>query len=361
MKIKVEKSIITAALSKVASIAPSRSTLPILQNIKLGAYGDTLRITASDTEINATIEIPASVEEQGETTVPAAALLDICKKAASDSVALTADGLKATLSGGRSRFTLGTLPAEDYPHDMAIKPDAHAITMKAAELHNLMEKTAFCSSTEETRHYLGGVYLHGGDDGLHAAATDGNRLAHLSMEGLAVSHPVILPRKVVPHLAKMFDGAEDVEIRTSDNLIEFKTDRLTVTSKVVDGTFPDYVRIMPKTFERTFKTQGETLRQAIDRVSVARDQNTNATRLALSGTVLTVSARSKGDDATDEVDIVYDGEDFVLSVNATYLMDTLRACGDDMVTFQMNGEKDPIRVTAECQSNVEWIVMPMKG
>lgn len=360
MKIKVQTSVISAALSKVAGIAPSRSTIPILQNVKLSAQGDTLNITANDTEMNATITIPASIEQEGETTVPAAAFFDICKKAKSEDVALTVTGDKATIASGRSRFTLGALPAEDYPSDMSVPDDVNGMTMKASELANLIEKCLPSVSTEETRAYLNGVYLHTTDGTLNVVATDGNRLAHLTLADMGQVHGVIAPRKVMGHVSKMFDGSDDVVVRTSENKIQFSCADMVVVSKVIDGQYPDYQRIIPTTFERTFKVSSTAMREAIDRVSVARDGKTNAIRACLTDGTMSVVARSKGDEAIDDIDAEYSGEAFDFGVNSQYLHDTLRSAGDCTVTFQCGGVGAPLRITAEGQDAAQWIVMPMR-
>lgn len=360
MKITLEKSTISAALSKVAGICPSRSTIPILQNIKLSARNGILYLTASDMEITAYTHIQATVEQEGDTTLPAAALSDICKKSASDTVALTVTGDKATISGGRSRFTLGALPAEDYPHDMTISHDVAGMTMKASELLNIIDKTLPCVSVEETRHYLGGIFMHTDEGTLNAVATDGNRLAHLTLADMGSISSVLTPRKAMAQLAKMFDGAEDVTVRTSENKVAFASERMTVVSKLVDGQFPDYQRIIPRTFLRTFKVSSVAMREAIDRVAVARDDRTGAIRVSLTAGTLTVTARSKSDEAVDTIDCEYTGEDFDFGVNSQYLHDTLRSAGDCTVTFQCGDIGQPLRITADGQDAAQWIVMPMR-
>lgn len=360
MKIKVQTSVIYAALSKVAGIAPSRSTMPILQNVKLSAQGDAMTITASDTEINATITIPATVEQKGATTIPAAAFLDICKKAKSDDVALTVTGDKATIASGRSRFTLGALDTEDYPIDMSVSTDVQGMTMKASELLSIIDKTLTSVSQDEHRHYLNGLYLHTDEGTLHAVATDGNRMTHITLPDMCAVSPVITPRKMLTQLTKMFDGAEDVTIRTDENKVEISSERLTVVSKVIDGQFPDYQRIIPRTFETSFTVGAIAFREAIDRVAVARDERTGAVRVELTAGMLTVKARSNGDEAVDEIDAEYVGDGYEFGVNSLYLTDALRAAGDCSVTFHMNSPRDAIRMVADGQDGVEWVIMPMR-
>ena len=360
MKFKVEKSQINPALAKITGIIESRNTMPILANIKIEALSDRLKITSTDMDICATIEVPAVVEEQGQTTLPGIAFSDICKKAASDSVTVSAAGVKATITGGRSRFNLGTLDAEDYPSIQPVEDDAVSVDMKAAEVVHMLEKSQFCMSDDAARHYLNGVYLHAYEGALRCVATDGNSMGIVDGIECGEVHPVIIPRKTVLHAMKVFDGAETVKISTNGNKFQVTTERMTLVSKVVDGTFPDYVRILPREFKGSFTVSAPLLLGAIDRISVARDGRTNAMAVTVSDGKVTVSARSGDGDAEDFVDAVYGGEPFSFGVNAKYMIDVLKAVGQADCVVSFNGEKDAIMFRADGIDSMNWLIMPMR-
>jgi len=292
MRITIERASLLKALNHVQSVVERRNTIPILSNVLLNAEKGKLSLTATDLDIEIVESVAADVVRGGATTAPAHTLYDIVRKLPDGSQVQLDFGesdARLTLSAGRSRFQLSALPREDFPalsagtlpHKFALKPD---------DLAALIDKTRFAVSTEETRYYLNGIYLHVHQEKnkhfLRAAATDGHRLARYELEapkGAAGIPGVIVPRKTVNELRKLLEDIDaPVEIAVSDTKIRFALDSVVLTSKLIDGTFPDYERVIPRGNDKILEADTKQFSEAVDRVSTISFEKSRAVKLSLS-------------------------------------------------------------------------------
>ncbi len=277
MQFTIDKPSLTKALAHVASVVERRNTIPILSNVHLATRNNELKLTSTDLDMEIVETVPARAKGEGATTVPAHMFHDIVRKLPEGTdidIAREGDQGRLTISCGPARFSLQTLPADDFP-SLSVDDLGHAFAMPAADLKRLIEKTRFAISTEETRYYLNGIYLHAAESGgkqvLRAVATDGHRLAQVELPlpaGAKDMPGVIVPRKTVAELAKLAeDGDGDVRIELSPSKIRVSTARVVLTSKLIDGTFPDYQRVIPQGNDKTMEVDNHAFAEAVDRVS----------------------------------------------------------------------------------------------
>ncbi|HEU0017107.1 MAG TPA: DNA polymerase III subunit beta, partial [Methyloceanibacter sp.] len=267
MQFTIDKPSLTKALTHVASVVERRNTIPILSNVHLATRNNELKLTSTDLDMEIVETVPARAKGEGATTVPAHMFHDIVRKLPEGSdieIARDGDQGRLTITCGQARFSLQTLPADDFP-SLSVDDLGHAFTMPAIDLKRLIEKTRFAISTEETRYYLNGIYLHAAESGgkpvLRAVATDGHRLAQVQLPlpaGAKDMPGVIVPRKTVAELAKLAeDGDGDVRIELSPSKIRVSTARVVLTSKLIDGTFPDYERVIPQGNDKTMEVDNQ--------------------------------------------------------------------------------------------------------
>ncbi len=292
MKITVERGAFLKALSHVQSVVERRNTIPILSNVMIDAGKGQLKLTATDLDIEVVESLPADVLRNGSTTAPAHMLYDIVRKLPDGAQVqvelLTSEGGRLAVSAGTVRFELACLPKEDFPQ-MAAGALPHRFRLAADDLKRIIDKTRFAISTEETRFYLNGIYLHVAKDGkapvLRAAATDGHRLARYELDmpdGAADMPGVIVPRKTVAELRRLLDDAEGaIDVSLSDTKIQFSTDGVELTSKLIDGTFPDYQRVIPAGNDKALALDAKEFAHAVDRVSTISADKTRAVKLNL--------------------------------------------------------------------------------
>ncbi len=371
MKLTIERAALLTALSHAQSVVERRNTIPILSNVLLAAEGDRLKLTATDLDMDVIEAAPAQVEQEGTTTAPAHTLYDIVRKlpdGAQVEMALAADQGRVTLRAGRSEFSLACLPKEDFP---ALTDDdlPHRFVLAADAVKRMIDKTRFAISTEETRYYLNGIYLHAAENNgvpvLRAVATDGHRLAQVDMplpDGAAGMPGVIVPRKAVAELRKLVDDVDgDVSIGLSDTKIRFGFDDLVLTSKLIDGTFPDYERVIPRGNDKTMEVDARVLAEAVDRVSTISTEKSRAVKLSISGDRLVLSANSPdAGSATEELTVGFDGEPLDIGFNSKYLMDILSLVEGDNVRFLMADSGAPTLVTDTEDEDALYVVMPMR-
>ncbi|MDB5452600.1 MAG: polymerase subunit beta, partial [Caulobacteraceae bacterium] len=277
MKLTIERAALLKALGHVQSVVERRNTIPILSNVLLSADGDRVGLSATDLDMEIVDASVANVEGAGQITAPAHTLYEIVRKlpeGADVSLTFNGDDPRLTVSAGRSRFNLPVLPAGDFPI-MSSDGLSGAIEIDTGDLIRLIDKTRFAISTEETRYYLNGLYLHvvteGGKVMLRAVATDGHRLALAEMpapEGAAGAPGVIIPRKTIQEIRRLLDDAgEGVQMQVSPQKVRFEFGAAALTSKVIDGSFPDYVRVIPKDNQKVLRVDNALFAQAVDRVA----------------------------------------------------------------------------------------------
>jgi DNA polymerase-3 subunit beta len=377
MKIKVERSALMKALSHVQNVVERRNTIPILANVLLRAKDGALTLAATDMEIAAVEQVPAEILKAGATTAPAATLYEIVRKLPEGAtVELDHPGGDAQLAlrSGRYATSLVCLPVEDFP---ALQEGAlpHRFALKAGVLRDLVDRTRFAISTEETRYYLNGIYLHVAEsDGapvLRAVATDGHRLARVEEdlpEGAAGMPGVIVPRKAVLELRKLLDdvpGQDLVEIALSDTRIRFAFGPITLTSKLIDGTFPDYDRVIPRDNDKLLRIAKKDFAEAVDRVAAISSERSRPVKLAIARQGLTLSAASpEQGTASEEIDadrVEYDATPMEIGFQARYLRDITDQMADSVrVEFKFHDGAAPTLIRAEGDPRAVYVLMPMR-
>ncbi|MDH0369037.1 DNA polymerase III subunit beta [Brucella anthropi] len=344
MRVSIDRSQLAHALATVNRAIESRNSIPILANVLLAVEDGQLRLTGTDLDVEITTSLPVLDCQPGSVTVPGNMLSDIAKRATGD-VTLALDGGRLTVASGRSRYKLDILPAEDFPSFSAGKFD----TTLELDLAALVAPCVHCISTDETRYYLAGVYLHAVDGRLVAVATDGHRLMRNVGPAGDLDYGVILPRKLVGLLPK---GAVTVEL--SQNKVRVTSGSTIITSKLIDGTFPDYVRVIPTGNSNVLTVDRQALMKAVERVAAVADDKSRAVKFAV-GDVLRLMLADK---ASDEVSIEFEGEPLEIGFNARYVNDMLGALDEANVRFALGDAGMPVVVRGEG----EWtgVLMPMR-
>ena len=371
MKISVERGTLLKAVSQAQSVVERRNTIPILANVLIEAEGDTVQFRATDLDIEVVDKAPAQVERAGATTVSANTLHEIVRKLPDGAlVTRTDDGTsgRLTVEAGRSNFSLATLPKEDFPV-MASSEYACNFSANAAQLRRLFDKSKFAISTEETRYYLNGVYMHVSDaDGgkvLRCVATDGHRLARIDSDlpdGAGDMPGVIVPRKTVGELRKLLDDDEmDIAVSVSETKVRFATPDITLTSKVIDGTFPDYTRVIPAGNTRRLEVDASDFAQAVDRVATVSSERSRAVKLALDEDrlILSVNAPDSGA-AEEELAVAYGDERLEIGFNAKYLLEIASQVDRENAVFMFNSAGDPTLMREGNDTTAVYVVMPMR-
>src|SRR5690606_37365520 len=317
MRVILERSNLLKSLNHVHRVVERRNTIPILSNVLLMADGASLEMKATDLDLEMTEATPASVEQGGATTVPAHLLYDIIRKlpeGAEVMLRTEEDGNAMTVTSGRSSFRLQCLPQSDFP-ELSAGSFPHIFRLESTALKTLIDKTQFAISTEETRYYLNGIFLHalesGGKLKLRSVATDGHRLARAEMEAPAGSEGmpgIIVPRKTVSELQKLLDDPDvAVTVELSDTKIRFTIGSVILTSKLIDGTFPDYQRVIPTGNDRKLVIDRQSFTQAVDRVSTVSSERGRAVKLSISSGALTLAVNNPDSgSATEELAADYD-------------------------------------------------------
>ena len=371
MKISIERGTLLKAVGQAQSVVERRNTIPILANVLIEAEGDTVSFRATDLDIEVVDKTNAMVERAGATTVSAVTLHEIVRKLPDGAlVQLTDDGAagRLTVEAGRSNFSLATLPKEDFPV-MASSDYTANFSALAPVLRRLFDKSKFAISTEETRYYLNGVYMHvaDGEGGrvLRCVATDGHRLARIDADlpmGAEDLPGVIVPRKTVGELRKLLDDDDTtIAVSVSETKVRFATPDITLTSKVIDGTFPDYTRVIPVGNTRQMEVDASEFAQAVDRVATVSSERSRAVKLSLDEDklVLSVNAPDAGA-AEEEVVVAYGDERLEIGFNAKYLLEIASQVDRENAVFLFNNSGDPALMREGNDTSAVYVVMPMR-
>jgi DNA polymerase-3 subunit beta len=371
MKFSIERSALLKAVAQAQSVVERRNTIPILANVLIEAEGDSVQFRATDLDIEVVDRAPAKVERAGATTVSAVTLNEIVRKLPDGALVPLTDNSQAgrmTIEAGRSNFSLATLPREDFPV-MATSEYAANFAAPASVLRRLFDKSKFAISTEETRYYLNGVYMHvaDGDGGkvLRCVATDGHRLARIDAplpEGADGMAGVIVPRKTVGEMRKLLDDDEmQIAVSVSETKIRFATPDITLTSKVIDGTFPDYTRVIPQGNTRRLEVDASEFAKAVDRVATVSSERSRAVKLSLDEDrlVLSVNAPDSGA-AEEELVVAYSDEHLDIGFNAKYLLEIASQVDRENAVFLFNSSGDPTLMREGDDMSAVYVVMPMR-
>lgn len=364
--ITIEKSTLLRSVSKLQSIVEKRNTIPILSNIKLDAGDSSLTLTVTDMDIVASEEIEAEVSAQGSLTVPALTLYDIIRKLSESSkVNLEADSASSQLivTSGSSNFKLSYLASDDFPV-MSEGDLTHKFTLPADIFLRLVDKTKFAMSNEETRYYLNGVYFHLSENKIKAVATDGHRLASFEIDkpqGADDMPGIIIPRKTVNEISKLLENQEEVTISLSDSKIKFNAGKVELLSKVVDGTFPDYQRVIPENNTKVLKISSDDFREAVDRVSTISVDKTKAVKIELNKNKVTLKAQGiEGSSAKEDIVAEYDDDSLEIGFNSRYVLEMMNQIEADNFTMVFDNPNSPALVTDPKDPAALYIIMPMR-
>ena len=370
MRLTIDKPGLAKALAHVANVVERRNTIPILSNVLLIADSNTLKLTATDLDMEVVETVACTTKSDGQVTVPAHMLYDIVRKLPDGGIELERDAEQERLviTSGPARFSLQTLPADDFP-TLSVEDLGHAFTIPAADLKRLIEKTRFAISTEETRYYLNGIYLHeaqsDGETTLRAVATDGHRLAQVELpipSGAKGMPGVILPRKTVLDLFKLVEDEDgEVRIELSPSKVRISAGHVVLTSKLIDGTFPDYERVIPQGNDKRLEVDNGTFAQAVDRVSTLSSDKGRAVKLAISGDTLTLSVNNpESGSATEELAVTYDFDPLEIGFNARYLLDISQQLQSETAEFLLADPGSPTIVRDLKDSSALYVLMPMR-
>lgn len=371
MKFTIDRSVLLKTLSHVQSVVERRGTIPILSNVKLEAGEDTLTLTGTDMDLSLLETTTATVQSAGAVTVPAHTFYDIVRKLPEGSqVEISGDtkGGRVSIKAGSSRFSLSSLPVGDFPV-MAEGELTHSFKITAAECRALIEKARFAVSTEETRYYLNGIYLHASGTAdaptLRAVATDGHRLARIEIAlpaGATGMPGVIIPRKTVGELKKLLEeGAEEVSISLSDTKIRFVSGQAVLVSKLIDGTFPDYERVIPSGNDKPFEVDCKSFSAGVDRVSVISSEKSRGIKLSIEKGRLTLSAgNSDAGNASEEIDANYAADPIEIGFNSRYLLEMMQQVEGDRVQFVLADASSPALVRDTGDVSSLYVIMPMR-
>lgn len=371
MKLSIERATLLKALAQAQSVVERRNTIPILANVLIEAEGNQVSLRATDLDIEVVDKAPAMVDRAGATTVSAVMLHEIVRKLPDGAlVSLTEDAAtgRLTISAGRSTFSLATLPREDFPV-MASSEYSTNFSAPAPVLRRLFDKAKFAISTEETRYYLNGVYMHvaKGADGptLRCVATDGHRLAQIDAalpDGAAGMPGVIVPRKTVGELRKLLDDDDaKIAVSVSETKVRFATPTIQLTSKVIDGTFPDYTRVIPLSNSRKLEVDAAEFAKAVDRVATVSSERSRAVKLTLDEDrlILSVNAPDSGA-AEEELAVAYGDDHLEIGFNAKYLLEIAGQVDRENAVFLFNSAGDPTLMREGNDTSAIYVVMPMR-
>lgn len=365
MKATIERATLLKGLSHVQSVVERRNTIPILSNVLIEAVEGSLRLMATDLDLQINDSVPAAVDQQGSITVSAHTLFDIARKLPEGAqVSLSAADGRMAIVAGRARFSLGTLPRDDFPV-IAEGELPTSFELPVETLKQIIDKTRFAISTEETRYYLNGIFLHLSDDVLKAAATDGHRLARVTVakpEGSDGMPDVIVPRKCIAELRKLLDEVDgSVGVSLSSTKIRFDLGSAILTSKLIDGTFPDYSRVIPTANDKILKLDPKSFMEGVDRVSTIATEKTRAVKMGLDRDRITLSVTSpENGTAAEEVPGDYTSAPFEIGFNSRYLLDILGQIDSDLVEVHLADAAAPTLIRENDKSPALYVLMPMR-
>jgi DNA polymerase-3 subunit beta len=370
MKFSISRETLLKALKHTQSVVEKRTSIAILSNVRLKAENNKLELTATDNDITVQGIAEAFVDGAGVTTANAHKLFEIVSKIPEGvmvEMTLNGEGNRLSITAGKAKFSLACLAADAFP-DMTKVDGGTVFTLSSNELKRLLAKSQFASATDETRAYLNGIYLHVAEaDGakvLRAAATDGHRLARVDAsvpEGLTELQGVILPRKTVAELRRLTEDAKEVTFRVTDRLIQAETSEITVTSKVVDGNFPDYDKVIPADNNLTMDVPARALLQAVDRVAILSHEKSRSIKFSLqSGNLLITANNPDQENAAEELKVDYDKDSMDVGFNARYVADIGNQMDGDDMQFWFKDPASPVIVRDPKDAGALFVVMPMR-
>jgi DNA polymerase III subunit beta len=366
MKFSVSREALLKPLQLVAGVVERRQTLPVLANVLIVLEQDRLSMTGTDLEVEivARVQLAEAAESDGELTVPARKLVDICRSLPDDAILhFSEENQRVILKSGRSRFTLSTLPANDFPNVEQGTGDLQ-FTCEQQDIKRLIDRTGFAMAQQDVRYYLNGMLWEVQEGQLRAVATDGHRLA-MCTRAVSVSTPIttqaILPRKGVIELARLLDGQGSVEIVLGSNHIRVATEAYTFTSKLVDGKFPDYERVLPRGGNKLVFGDRNDLRQAFGRTAILSNEKYRGVRLLLTDGQLTIVANNpEQEEAEEQVAVDYSGDQLEIGFNVSYLQDVTGVLSSDNIKMTLSDSNSSALLEEPDGGDSVYVVMPMR-
>ena len=364
MKLTATREDFLTPLQSVIGVVERRQTMPVLANVLLAARDGRLHITGTDLEVELVVASAVSVQQPGDITVPGRKLLDIFRALPEKTnVTLSTEGERVSVRAGRSRFTLSSLPATEFPLVEEINAQ-QTLSVAQGEFRRLIDKTHFSMAQQDVRYYLNGLLLETDGRALRAVATDGHRLALCEMElaGKAkTTHQVIVPRKGVLELQRILGTDGTIELAVGTNHVRAQIGDIRFTSKLIDGRFPEYARVIPANPPRPLEADREALRQALQRTAILSNEKYRGIRLTVRPDLLTLQAHNpEQEEAEDQIEVSYKGEEVEIGFNVNYLLDALSAIEGDRVEIGLTDSNSSCLVHAPGVLNTRYVVMPMR-
>ncbi len=363
MKLTATREDLLAPLQSVIGVVERRQTMPVLANVLLSARDNRLAITGTDLEVELVAAKRVGVEQPGDLTVPGRKLLDIFKALPDGvSVTLSTEGERVSVRAGRSRFTLSTLPAAEFPVVEEINA-AQTLSVSQGEFRRLIDKTQFSMAQQDVRYYLNGLLLETQESVLRAVATDGHRLAlsEMTLSSPAKAGQVILPRKGVLELQRILGTEGEIELAIGSNHVRAQVGDIRFSSKLIDGRFPEYGRVIPSNPSKRVEADRELLRQALQRTAILSNEKYRGIRLGVKTDLLTIQAHNpEQEEAEDQVEVVYAGDEVEIGFNVNYLLDALSAIEGERVEIGLTDSNSSCLIHAPGLTQTRYVVMPMR-
>jgi DNA polymerase-3 subunit beta len=364
MKLSAAREVLLKPLQAVIGVVERRQTMPILSNVLMVAKSGQLSITATDLEVELVAVADVDVESGGEITVSGRKLLDICRALPEGAdITVNVSGEKLFVKSGRSKFSLATLPAAEFPTVEDIKA-GQTITVPQEVLGKLIEKTHFSMAQQDVRYYLNGMLLETGGKHLRAVATDGHRLAlsQAELDGAALDEQqVIVPRKGVLELQRLMTGEGDLDIELGSNHVRIQLEGIRFTSKLIDGRFPEYDRVIPKESSNQLSADRAVLKGALQRTAILSNEKYRGIRLIIRDSGVVLQAHNpEQEEAEEEIEVAYSGEDIEIGFNVNYLLDALGAVDGDEITLSVQDSNSSCLIRRPGFDDCKFVVMPMR-
>ena len=364
MKLEIKRETLLTPLQAIIGVVERKQTMPILANMLLQAKDNELRLTATDLEVELMTQVAANIEIEGEITLPGRKLLDICRALQEGaSIVISESNGKASVQSGRSRFSLASLPAVDFPLIDDIQGQ-QKINLPQKELLKLIQKTHFSMAQQDVRYYLNGLLLENKDGKIKAVATDGHRLAFCETNietPELLDKQVIIPRKGVLELQRLLSGEGDLSIELGKNHVRIQVNDSTYTSKLIDGRFPEYDRVVPKDTSNMIKAKKEELKDALQRTAILSNEKYRGIRLFLSQNNLALQAQNpEQEEAEESLEVEYTGDDIEIGFNVNYLLDALAVIESDEVIFSVIDGNSSCLMWEPGKDQYKFVIMPMR-
>ena len=366
MKFTIRQEQLIQPLQMTGSIVERRHATPILSNILFRVTPQQLSITGTDLEVEMITHINLDNAQPGETTLPARKMIDICRALPAETdIEIDVTGGRATIRSGKSRFTLSTLPSSEFPELNELADNLLEFSLPQKELKQLIDNTSFSMAQQDVRYFLNGICMEIGDGCLRTVATDGHRLAMCSLpfeQTITEEYQVIIPRKAIVELSRLLVEPESpVAIQIGKNYLKFTFSSLVFSVKLIDGQFPDYQRVIPINNQNKLIADRVELIQALKRASILSNEKYRSIRLNFTENTLRVFAHNQEqEEAEEEVQVQYQGDDLEIGFNVTYLLDALQAVSDQQVKILFGDPNSSCLITCSDQAECSYVVMPMR-